>query len=383
MNTTDGALNIDDHIVKRLRNDNPANEEALMHVIDTMASKITEVVFSAWGELFDAKGKEIRINSKFDRIKDKYYLDIKIKENNIQYQVSERSMGFKWFFTFLLFTEFRKNRSSERGEILFLLDEPASNLHSTAQKKLLKTFERLATNCRLIYTTHSHHLIHPDWLSSAYVIRNKALDYEDDFNYNSTNTDIDAILYKQFVVDHPSQHTYFQPILDALDYQPGNLEVVPSIVLTEGKNDYYTFRYVNDIILNGKYDINLYPGMSSSKSDQIIAMYIAWGRDFTILLDGDVAGKKGKARYLENFGLAVKDRIFTLEDIDALFIFPTEKLFSADELLNITKYHNPRATKFEKKSFNKALQTMLIEQYHFELEASTIAKFEKIFEFIK
>ena len=248
MDTLDEDLSIKEHIVDRLRNKTEGAQEALESTIERLSKQITKVVFGAWGQLFNSEGKEIKLITGIDVSNNLAYLEVKLKEGLNQFKISERSLGFKWFFTFLLFTEFRKNRSSENGEILFLLDEPASNLHSTAQKKLLTTFQNLVSNCRLIYTTHSHHLINPKWLSNAYIIKNKALDYNKEFDYNSDETEIEAILYKQFIVNHPEQKTYFQPILYAMEYSPSLLEEVPNIVLVEGKNDFYTFRYINEII---------------------------------------------------------------------------------------------------------------------------------------
>ena len=37
-------------------------------------------------------------------------------------------------------------------------------------------------------------------------------------------------------------------------------------------------------------------------------MYLGWGRDFCILLDGDKAGHKASLAYLKSFGLEVKDK---------------------------------------------------------------------------
>ncbi|QYS91087.1 AAA family ATPase [Flavobacterium covae] len=294
MDTLNEGLTIEEHIIYRLKNKSEGSDEALESTIERISIQITKVVFSAWGQLFDSKGKEIKLKTGIDETNGLAYLEVKLKEGLNQFQISERSLGFKWFFTFLLFTEFRKNRSGEKGEILFLLDEPASNLHSTAQKNLLTTFQKLVSNCKLIYTTHSHHLINPKWLSSAYIIKNKALDYTQEFDYISDNTDVEAILYKQFVVKHPEQRTYFQPILDALEYSPGHLEEVNNIVILEGKNDYYTFKYINEVILNNKYVINFYPGNGADRNNQIIATYLAWNRDFIILLDGDKAGEEAK-----------------------------------------------------------------------------------------
>ena len=137
-------LSIEKHIVERIKNKaQPGEEEALDSTIERMSHQITNKVFSAWEQLFDSKGKEIRLKPNLDE-QGLCYLEVKLKEGTNQYQIAERSLGFKWFFTFLLFTEFRKNRSGEQGEILFLLDEPASNLHSTAQKRLLNTFEKIS-----------------------------------------------------------------------------------------------------------------------------------------------------------------------------------------------------------------------------------------------
>lgn len=382
MDTLNEGLTIEEHIIYRLKNKSEGSDEALESTIERISIQITKVVFSAWGQLFDSKGKEIKLKTGIDETNGLAYLEVKLKEGLNQFQISERSLGFKWFFTFLLFTEFRKNRSGEKGEILFLLDEPASNLHSTAQKNLLTTFQKLVSNCKLIYTTHSHHLINPKWLSSAYIIKNKALDYTQEFDYISDNTDVEAILYKQFVVKHPEQRTYFQPILDALEYSPGHLEEVNNIVILEGKNDYYTFKYINEVILNNKYVINFYPGNGADRNNQIIATYLAWNRDFIILLDGDKAGEEAKKRYLKEFGPIVENKIITLLDIDKSYKFPTEDLFTVNEKLAITKIFDPASKEFNKSKFNTALQSIYIEESVFELEEETKNKFAKIFEVI-
>ena len=384
MDTFNEGLNIQDHIIKRLRNPSEGTNEALESTIDRMSVQITKVVFTAWGQLFDSNGKEIRLKPAIDPATNLAYLEVKLKEGTEQFQISERSLGFKWFFTFLLFTEFRKNRLSDKGEILFLLDEPASNLHSTAQKNLLITFEQLVSKCKMIYTTHSHHLINPKWLSGAYIVKNKAIDYEKEFNALTENTDVEATIYKQFVVNHPEQRTYFQPILDAIEYSPSNLEEVPNIILTEGKNDYYTFKYLNEIIFQNEFQhIKLYPGNGADRNNQIIATYLAWGRDFTILLDGDKAGEDAKKRYIKEFGVIVEGKIITLKDVDPLYNYATEKLFSEAELLSIVQTFDPLATAFDKSKFNTALQNLFIQEQVVELSDETKTKFRNLFEFIK
>lgn len=383
LDTFNEGLNIKDHIVNRLKNPTEANKESLDATIDRMSAQITKIVFDAWGQIFASNGKEIKLNPSINTVDNLAYLEFKLKEGLEQFQISERSLGFKWFFTFLLFTEFRKNRKHEKGEILFLLDEPASNLHSTAQKKLLSTFENLVTNCKLIYTTHSHHLINPKWLSGAYIVRNKAIDYNG-FDGSPENTDVEATIYKQFVTAHPEQRTYFQPILDAIEYSPSSLEEVSNIVLTEGKNDYYTFRYMAEVILRDEdYDIKFYPGNGADRNNQIIATYLAWGRDFNIFLDGDKAGEEAKTRYIKEFGVVVHDNITTLKDVDPTFAFATEQLFTPQELLDIQKTFDPTATAYNKSAFNTALQNLFISEQVITLSNDTKEKFKKILDFLK
>lgn len=383
LDSINDGLNIKEHILDRMKSNTEDAKEALESTISKMSSKVSETVFQAWQTLFKSKGKEIILKTGIEQATtpNKYYLEVRLKEGASHFQIAERSLGFKWFFTFLLFTEFRKMRSTDQGEILFLLDEPASNLHSTAQKKLLGTFEKLVTKCKLIYTTHSHHLINPDWLSGAYIVRNKNLNYDDEINFVSEKTDVEAVPYKQFVANHPEQTTYFQPILDALDFQPGLLEAIPNIVITEGKNDFYTLKYINEIILENRFsDRKFYPGIGNDKNDQIIALYLGWNKEFKILLDGDKPGEASKKRYLSKFGKILNDRIITLADIDSSFNCAMEFLFSKDERLMITKEFDISSTEYEKSKFNTAIQMLFLQRKKIEIEKETVEKFNKILE---
>src|SRR5258708_7876362 len=142
-----------------------------------------------------------------------------------------------------------RSRSQSR---CFSLTSQASNLHSSAQAELLKSFENLADRCHLVYATHSHHLINLRWLDSAYVIKNRALGSLEIADYLGTRmgakTSISATRYRKFVADHPNQTSYFQPVLDLLDYQPSFLEPVPNVVLVEGKSDFYILRYIGEVV---------------------------------------------------------------------------------------------------------------------------------------
>ncbi len=236
-------------LLDRLKKQDDANRQALEAVENEVGWKITEIVFNAWNKIQNVNKKEII--AKTGQENGRFYIKLNVKDGYQSFSVSERSLWFRWFFTFLLYTEFRKERIKTTWEILFLLDEPASNLHQSAQKSLLETFASIVSKSRLIYTTHSHHLINPLWLNTSYIIKNNWLRYDDtNDDFTTTKTEIEAYKYKQFVSSYPTQTDYFKPILDVLDYQPWLLEAIPNIVITEGKFDYFTFRYFNEIIFN-------------------------------------------------------------------------------------------------------------------------------------
>lgn len=375
------AYNVQESLLNRLSNPTPANKQALEAVENEAAAKISNIVFDAWSKIQKVSKKEIVV--KTGQEGERFFIQLNVKEGHQTYAISERSLGFRWFFTFLLYTEFRKERIKTTGEILFLLDEPASNLHQTAQKSLLDTFETITSKSRLIYTTHSHHLINPLWLNAAYIIKNKGLTYKQDEDFNSSKTEVEAYKYKQFVAAYPTETSYFQPILDVLDYQPGLLELVPKIVITEGKFDYSTFRYFKEIVLSDDAEYFFYPGHGASALDLPIALYESWGRDYLVLLDADKEGRDQKTRYIKE--LNNENRVFTLEDVDSSNKgLTTEKLFTDDERIKISQEFNSSLTAYNKSAFNTGIQTLLSEKRIPDyITADTKEKFKVLFAFLK
>lgn len=231
----------------------------------------------------------------------------------------------------------------------------------------------------VIYTTHSHHLIEPKWLEATYVVKNQALTYNNDSTYTNAMTDIVVEQYRNFVANHPDQKTYFQPILDVLEYQPSNLEAVPNVIMVEGKNDFYTIAYVNDIILGNPLSLNLLPGGGAGSLDSAIQLYYAWGRDFHILLDSDREGVNQKNRYIQKFGKLIEGKVHTLSDIVTEFAGRVmEDVFEPTDLLAIQSIIEPNATAFNKKKFNLAVQECLICEHKIELSQKAIENFEKL-----
>ncbi len=90
---------------------------------------------------------------------------IEIKENNGQIvSLNETSAGRRWYFTYY----FVKCTLSE-GDT-FIIDEPASMLHPSAQKEILKDLLELSRKgIRIVYSTHSPYLIPQEWNCVGFV----------------------------------------------------------------------------------------------------------------------------------------------------------------------------------------------------------------------
>lgn len=82
-------------------------------------------------------------------------LSLIIRDNSkLSFAIEERSPGFKYYFSFLINKLYSKIRNGSRKTIL-LLDEPGNNLHPSGSKDLLISFNEIAENSQLIYTTHN------------------------------------------------------------------------------------------------------------------------------------------------------------------------------------------------------------------------------------
>lgn len=309
------------------------DQTRVQQIVDQASQTITQNVFGKWNKIFkeDVGGKEIAIQHGIEQgrmvSEDRksyvesddhdIWISLEIKDGTRRFPIQDRSLGFRWFFAFLLFTQFRTKRNLGRP-VLFLFDEPAANLHSAAQERLIESFPEIATGDNmLMYSTHSHYMISPDWLEQTFIVTNSAdaptkslVDsavIEDEF------LDIKAQLYRMFANEHPSETSYFQPILDRIQVKPSAFDVsLPSIVL-EGKSDFYVLRYAS--LLNGGPDLRLIPGVGSGTFDALIALGASWGTNFLFVLDSDNAGLRERQRYALERG-ARESALCCLSDFD-------------------------------------------------------------------
>jgi len=376
---------VETHILERAQSGTPNDRQNLDGLLLEMSRHVTDAIFSAWDKMFHQRmtQKRVVISCEQDD-KNKYYINFRLEDNDGFYQIRERSLGFRWFFVFLLLTHYRARRKRGSSDVLFLFDEPASNLHQTAQKQLLHSFDGLSKGCHIIYTTHSHHMINPSWLESTFVVKNKGLEYgKDAIEYSAKKTDITVTKYREFASKHPDQTNYFKPILDVLEYSPSSLENVPNVVMVEGKTDYYLLTLLARTI-GEESGLYFLPGNGAGSLDCPIQLYSGWARSFIVLLDADEEGEKQRTRYIDKFGLIMSDRIFLLSKVlNDSSIRGCETLLRPEERISLQQQAYPDERKYKKDHFHRAAQEILVAGGTVTLSEPTIERVRTLIEALR
>jgi ABC-type Mn2+/Zn2+ transport system ATPase subunit len=297
-------------------------QQQIESAINQMSHHLSTTVLDSWSKIFGGTtgDREIRLKLGVDKHPDdtpRVYVQFTVRDGTQTYDIGERSTGFRWFFSFLLFTLYR-GRATSSTKTIFLLDEPASNLHAGAQAQLLESFPKIASNGnQIMYSTHSHYLINPEWLDQAFIISNSAMEYDDLLarpKSASRHTDVDAVRYRAFVGNNPDKITYFQPVLDRLQVVPSRLDSLQPSVLVEGKGDYLILKHgLRSLKTPGDYAI--IPTRGADHFEELMGILLGWGINFALCCDDDTSGKKAVAEFRDNWGMEAS-RVFTLAEVD-------------------------------------------------------------------
>jgi predicted ATP-dependent endonuclease of OLD family len=251
------------------------------------------------------------------------------------FHVRDRSKGFFWFFNFVMKLEFNpKITGNSSVEAIYLLDEPGSYLHASAQSRLCNKLSELSGHNHVIYCTHSHYLLDPVIIPlSTIKIAEK--------NDSSSNIELfDIYSYRGDV----KTTNAFQPIYDALEIKPFSLDIgMGNVLIVEGICDFYCLRML------GKKDIQYLPSRNAESITYFISLMLGWGIDFNALWDNDDEGKKYYKEALTKFGSTLEDRFHLLPKRGKARKTIIQDLFEGDDIVLIKNELNiPSNTNFDK-----------------------------------
>jgi predicted ATP-dependent endonuclease of OLD family len=251
----------------------------------------TESIIS--GELFKywKTNKNLQITFQIDKKEEtdpnnnqriiEHILDVRVKSKGVSLPLKNRSKGFNWFFSFLVW--FKKIQEDNGSNYILLLDEPGLNLHASAQADLLRFLEDLSIDYQIIYTTHS-----PFMISSKNLDRVRTV----------LETDKGSIISESIQEKDPN--TLF-PLQAALGYDIAqNLFVSDKNLLVEGVSDLIILTSISGILEkeNRNYlsqDVTIVPTGGLEKVATFISLLRGSKLEIACLLDS-YSDAKGKAK---------------------------------------------------------------------------------------
>lgn len=374
---------------------NADNFEDFIAELEATEAIISEELFKYW-----QTNKNLQITFQIDKQEQtdqrnntrivEHILDVRVKSKGVSLPLRNRSKGFNWFFSFLVW--FKKIQEDKNSSYVLLLDEPGLNLHASAQADLLRFLEDLTESYQIIYTTHSPFMIAPEKLNRVRTI---------------LETDDGSIISESIQEKDPN--TLF-PLQAALGYDIAqNLFVSKKNLLVEGVSDLIILTSLSGILESEKRtflrpDITIVPTGGLEKVATFISLLRGSKLEIACLLDSytDPKGKekmeglirdkivqKNKIRffdeYLPDYDKADLEDLFTKKDYLNLFNSAfneysdiAEKDLNADikqVIIQINKHLN--IARFNHYRPANQLVKLGVDKSFFDKE--TLDNFEKVF----
>ncbi|GLC28293.1 AAA family ATPase [Roseisolibacter agri] len=151
--------------------------EAIIAKLEAFSNKVTDRVFRYWKQndqlevridVRTAPGEPPPFNSGPN-------LDIRIynRRHRVTVGFDQRSRGFIWFFSFLVWFDSVRQQIGTKTPLILLLDEPGLSLHALAQEDFLRYIDDLAKHHQTVYTTHSPFMVHSDRLHQVRLVEDR------------------------------------------------------------------------------------------------------------------------------------------------------------------------------------------------------------------
>lgn len=285
------------------------NDDERRGLLSDITDVLNEEIIQAWRKLRERSGNladdtgDLSLHLGYRTTDGRFVFEFKVTDRAARrerwFNVVDRSKGFQWFFNFQMKLKFNPKYQEVSSGAIYLLDEPGSYLHASAQAELLSSLHEISETNTILYCTHSQHLLDPDKINIADT----------------------RIVYKEngkvSVIPFGSAKTRnyqgaLTPLIHALHIRTGvfNREI-RNAVITEGITDYYFFSMLcahRDEW--SQVEIDLIPGAGAAQLRDLISMAIAFSHRFCVLLDSDQEGIEARNRYLQFFGQHLQDHFF-------------------------------------------------------------------------
>lgn len=173
--TVQGLLQLAGTTLQELMSDE--GYETAKAKLEAIGLNITQKIFEFWKQNQDL---DVEFDLKND-VKDaqpfnngvNLYIRIKNRRHGVTVPFDQRSKGFIWFFSFLVWFDAVQSRAATKDALVLLLDEPGLNLHALAQADFLAYIRELSEQHQIIYTTHSPFMVDSSRLDDVRVVEDR------------------------------------------------------------------------------------------------------------------------------------------------------------------------------------------------------------------
>ncbi|KZC15435.1 AAA family ATPase [Rhodanobacter sp. FW104-R8] len=176
--TAQGLLQLAGTTLQELMSDE--GYETAKAKLEAIGLNITQKIFEFWKQNQDL---DVEFDLKSDA-KDvapynsgvNLYIRIKNRRHGVTVPFDQRSKGFIWFFSFLVWFDAVQSRAATKDALVLLLDEPGLNLHALAQADFLAYIRELSEQHQIIYSTHSPFMVDSARLEDVRVVEDRIKD---------------------------------------------------------------------------------------------------------------------------------------------------------------------------------------------------------------
>lgn len=146
--------------------------------LEAISNLISDKVFEYWTQnrdlevLFDVRS-DANDKPPFNN-GNNLYVRIRNNRHRVSVPFDQRSKGFIWFFSFLVWFNGIKQQEESDRPLVLLLDEPGLSLHALGQADLLRYIDSLTNQHQLLYTTHSPFMVQSDRLHQVRTVQDTA-----------------------------------------------------------------------------------------------------------------------------------------------------------------------------------------------------------------
>ncbi|MBM9500283.1 AAA family ATPase [Leptospira sp. 201903071] len=307
------------------------NYESFISELEATSNAISDELFEYW-----KTNQHLEIKFEIEPVQDPgnpsilhKFLNVRIRnsKHRVSLPLGNRSKGFIWFFSFLVW--FSRIQADRSKKYIILLDEPGLNLHASAQADLLRYINEKLKNYQVIYSTHSPFMIETSQIHRVRTVY-------DTLDPKKGSTISDSIQEKD-------PDTLF-PLQAALGYDIAqNLFISDRNLLVEGPGDLIYFEIFNEIlkkkgIASLREDVTIVPVGGLDKVTSFISLLRGSSLKVCCILD-TFTDQKGKKR-LEDmiYHKIIKDRNVLFFDefaANGSGISDIEDMFLEDEYINL------------------------------------------------